>query len=271
MVPALVFAVSALPWVAYDALVSRLDPLLAQWNAQNLTPSPVLWDLALSGGLPLLLAIAGLVLAARRGTDKDIVLIAWLGLGGLALYAPFDLQRRLSLGLWMPVILLAVIGLREGLWPRLRPAWRPLALIGLAFLVLPSNLLVYFATVAAVARRDPAVFVTQSEAAALSWLASQAALGAVVAASPQLGLLIPARTDARVVYGHPFETVAAAAHRHALEDFYSGRMPAADFVRQYAVSFVVLGDRERLLGGGPSDRSGWRTVFQEGDTVIYAP
>jgi hypothetical protein len=269
--PGLVFGVFAVPWVAYDALVSRLDPILAQWNAQNLTPSPALWDLALSGGLPLLLAIAGLVLAGRRRAEKDIDLIAWLCLGGLALYAPFDLQRRLSLGLWMPLTLLAVIGLREVLWPRLARAWRPMVLIGLALLVLPSNLLVYFATVAAVTRRDPAVFLTQSEAAAMGWLAAEAAPSAVVAASPQMSLLIPARTDARVVYGHPFETVEAAAHKQAVEDFYNGRIPVADFARQYKVSFVVMGDREHLLGSGPSGLAGWRSVFQDGDTVIYAP
>ena len=74
----------------------------------------------------------------------------------------------------MPLILLAVIALRELIWPRLARAWRPLALVGLAVLVLPSNLLVYLATVAAVGRRDPAIFLTQTEAAALGWLAAQA-------------------------------------------------------------------------------------------------
>src|SRR5579859_384408 len=112
LIPTLIFGICGVPWVAYDALVSRLDPILARWNAQNLTPSPALWDLALSGGLPLLLAIAGLTLAARRRTDRDVDLVAWIGLGGLALYAPFDLQRRLSQGLWMPLTLLAICGLR---------------------------------------------------------------------------------------------------------------------------------------------------------------
>src|SRR5262249_41443253 len=145
--------------------------------------------------------------------------IAWLGLGGLALYAPFALQRRLSLGLWMPLVILAVIGLHELLWPRLRAALRPLALVGLAVFVLPSNLLVYFATVAAIQRRDPAIFITAPENAALGWLAQHAS-GSVVAASPQMSLFIPARTDARVVYGYPFETVDADKHRQAVEQFY---------------------------------------------------
>src|SRR5439155_9121205 len=117
---------------------------------QNITPSPALWDILLTGGVPLLLALAGAVVAVRRRSEKDMLLLAWLGLGALALYAPFALQRRLSLGLWMPVVLLAATGLHESIWPRLRPALRPLAVMGLALPVAPSNLLVYFATVAAV-------------------------------------------------------------------------------------------------------------------------
>ncbi len=268
--PVLVFGVCAAPWVIYDAVVSRLDPTLAQWNAQNVTPSPAIWDTLLSGGAPLLLALAGLVVAARRRSDTDIFLIAWLGLGSLALYAPFSLQRRLSLGLWMPLVLLAVIGLRELVWPRLRAAARPAVLIGLAVLVLPSNLLVYFATVAAIQRRDPAIFMSAPEAAALGWLAEHAAPGAVVAASPQLSLFVPARTDARVVYGHPFETVDAGAHRQAVEDFYAGRLAAPDFVARYGVAFVVLGDRERSLGAGPVNLGG-RQTFADGPVVIDAP
>src|SRR5579859_848232 len=270
LAPGLVFGVCAAPWVGYDALVSRLNPVLAQWNAQNVTPSPALWDVALAGGVLLVLALAGIVVAVRRRTELDMLPVIWLGLGALALYAPFALQRRLTLGLWMPLTLLAISGLREAVWPRLARRWRPLALAAIAMLALPSNLLVMAATVAAVQRRDPAIFLTRPEAAALDWLANEAPRGAVVAASPEMGLFIPARTDARVIYGHPFETVNAAAEKAAVEDFFAGKTQPADFVRQYAVAFVLLGDRERQLGPGPT-LNGWSARFAQDGLVIYAP
>ena len=112
------------------------------------------------------------------------------------------------------------------------------------------------APLAAVQRRDPAIFLTQPEAAALDWLAGHAPRGAVVAASPQMGLFIPARSDARVIYGHPFETVNAATQKAAVEAFFAGKTQPADFTRQYDVSLVMLGDRERQLGPGPA-LNGW--------------
>jgi hypothetical protein len=170
----------------------------------------------------------------------------------------------------MPLALLAVLGLRESIWPRLAGIWRPLTLAAIAVLALPSNLLVSAATLGAIQRRDPAIFLTRDEAAGLAWLAVNAPAGAVMAASPEMGLFIPARTDVRVIYGHPFETVAADEQRNAVDEFYAGQVPAARFVRHHQVVFVWLGDRERALGTGPVTR-GWQAVYSGGSVVIYAP
>jgi hypothetical protein len=55
----LVFLFGA-PLLLYDMWVARVDPVLAGWNAQNLTPSPQLWDLLLSFSPALLLAVVGM-------------------------------------------------------------------------------------------------------------------------------------------------------------------------------------------------------------------
>jgi hypothetical protein len=162
------------------------------------------------------------------------------------------------------------MGLEHFVWPRLRPAWRPLGAAGLAVAVLPSNLLVYAATLGAVAARDPAIFWTAGEAAALAWLADQAEPGSLVAASPSTGLFIPARTDARVIYGHPFETASAAERRAAVEAFFTGQVPAGSFVAQNGIDFVFYGPRERELApDGPPGN--WPVVFSADGVEVYAP
>jgi hypothetical protein len=268
--PVLVFALCALPWLVYDFLLTFWHPVLAVWDSQNLTPSPPLWEAALAGGLPLALAVAGLAQALRRRAPSDAVLVVWLVVNGLALYAPFGLQRRLSLGLWFPICALAVHGLCRWVWPRLQPAWRPVLAVVLALLVLPSNLLVYAATLGAIAARDPAIFWTAGEAAALAWLAENAAPGSLVAAAPGTGLFIPARTGARVLYGHPFETASAEAMRQAVEDFYTGRVAPAAFLSEHRPGYVFYGPRERALApAGPPGL--WPAAFRQGDVEIYAP
>jgi hypothetical protein len=268
--PVVVFGLSALPWLVYDLALTFWHPVLAAWDAQNLTPSPPLWEALLAGGLPLALAGLGLAHAARRRAPTDIVLMVWLVLNGLALYAPIGLQRRLSMGLWFPIGALAIMGLGQVLLPRLKPAWRPLLAIVLALLVLPSNLLVYGATLGAIAARDPVIFWTAGEAEALSWLAENAAPGDRVAAAPDMALYIPARTGARVIYGHPFETASAETMRQAVEDYYAGRIPAASFVDQHGLSYVFYGPRERALApGGPPGQ--WPVVFRASGVEIYAP
>ncbi len=268
--PVLVVAIFAVPWVVYDAALSYTDPILSQWSAQNLTPAPPLWDLALSGGALLVPAILGAVVVARRRTEREMAVLIWLVLVVLALYAPFALQRRLALGLWMPLVLLAGLGLRDVVWPRLRGTGRVLGIAALAVLVLPSNLLVYGATLGAIQRREPSVFLTLPEAAALEWMAGKTPPGAIVAASPSMSLFIPARTPARVVYGHPFETVAAAAHRQALEDFFAGRADPRSFVTASQVRFVLVGPREMRLGEARMPAE-WPVVFKQDGQTIYAP
>lgn len=264
----LVVGLAAGPWILNALWVTRANPVLAAWNAQNLTPTPVWWDVLLSGGVPLVLALVGLFIASRRRGPLDQVLIYWFVLGTLSLYAPFDLQRRLALGLWMPVTLLAILALRTALLPRLRPAWRPLALTALVLPMLFTNALVYVSVVAAVQMRDPALFLTPDEDAALAWLAGRAR-GNVVLASPEIALRLPARTDARVIYGHPFETVEAETRRMAVEDYFAGRTSLGDFSARYAVDYIFYGPREKLLG--VPDLTAWRAVFQQGDVTIYAP
>lgn len=277
VLPLAVVTVSSMPWLVYDFWAAAAQPVLRGWNAQNLTPSPPWWDALLSGGVPLLLALPGIVVTARRRRSPsggraplDLAPLFWFGLGVLSLYAPFALQRRLSLGLWMPLVLLAAVGLRDGVWPRLATRWRPLALAAVIIGALLSNLLVYVATVGAVQMPvfKQGIFLTRGEADALTWLADNTPPGALVLAAPATGLFIPARTDARVIYGHPFETVDAQAHQQAVEDFFTGRTPPATFFAQYPVDYVFYGPREKALGSLPG-LDGWSIVFQQGDATLY--
>src|SRR3990172_5107514 len=268
LLPPLVVAAFALPWLIYDYWIAAAHPVLRVWNAQNLTPSPPTWDALISGGLPLLLALPGINLALRRRWPHDVLLLFWFGLTVLALYAPFALQRRLSLGLWMPISLLAGIGFGDVIWPRLARLGRLLVLGLFAIGALTGNLLIGLSTFVAIQKHAPEIFLAREEAAAMAWLEANAAPGSLVLAGPATGLFIPARTDARVIYGHDFETIDAKAQKQAVEDFYGGRIAPETFFTAYPVDYVFYGPREARLGSLPQ-LAGWRVVFQQGEVVIY--
>jgi len=262
--PALVVGVCAAPWVAHALWVVNTHPVLRLWNAQNVTLAPGLPEALLWGGLPLLLALPGMWNAARRRSPEDMILLIWLGLGLALVYAPITLQRRMSTGLWFPLCLLAVQGWREVLAPRLPAAWRGrLAVLGGGASVI-SNLLVWIAALAVVMARRPDVFLARAEVEAFAALPAEA----LVLAAPETGMFIPARSDARVLYGHQYETVDAERQKQAVEAFYAGRTPAGPFLDERGVDLVFYGPREAALGPRP-DLSGWRVFFQNDGVTVY--
>jgi hypothetical protein len=260
---ALVIAgIVTLPLLIYTLWVTQADPVLRGWTAQNVTPSPPVWDYALGYGLILALAVPGAVVAARRRSDTDLMLLAWVGVTALLLYAPFALQRRFSLGLHIPLAILAAMGLRQ-------MAKERTAMIGAALVAtLPTTLLVIVLALGGGLQRDSRLFVSADEAAAMDWLRDHTPRAAVVLASPETSLFIPAWAGRRVVYGHPFETVDAERTRARVQTFFASATSNAErdaMLREWKAAFVFVGPRERTLGLGPG-----REVFRNATVTVYA-
>jgi len=253
------------PVLLYDWIAIRSDPVLAAWDAQNLTPSPPLWDLLVSLSPALLLAVVAVPATFRRDTPSRTLLV-WAALGLLLIAVPFNLQRRFLTGLYVPLAGLAALAVE-----RLGRARRRLLLAALVFtLALPTNLIVLLAGQQGAARRDPRVFLLPGEAAALNWIASQTPPEALILAAPDTGLLIPAYTGRRVIYGHPFETVNAPAEEQTVTQFFQGMPPqqAAALIASRGVDYVFYGPRERALGALP-DLPGLRRVYDSDGVQIF--
>ncbi len=258
----------AAPRLLYTAWIVASHPQLASWNAQNASPSPDL-PLALAwGGLLLLLAILGAAWALRssEARDTDRLWIVWSVIGIAALYVPYLLQRRLSLGLTFPLAMLAALGWQKSLRPRLPTRWTLLlqGILGLALAL--SNGLVWLGALAAANSQDAEIFLTPAEARVIDSLPADA----VVVSAPELGGFIPTRSLARVVYGHAAETPFAETTRAAVLDFYAGRTPAVDFIDQYGVTHVIYGEREAALGPLPTLPADFRLAFDDSGVRVYA-
>ncbi len=274
-------ATAALPYPLYMQKAIQTDPVLAAWRAQNVTTSPPLWDWALSYGLVLILAALGGSTALRRGSNADLAMLGWAGVTFTGMYLPLPLQRRLSLGLGVPIGLLAGMG-----WWRQARKWLSTHRRGLArgaviaFSALTPLLLIATASSAALEaqswKADSWLYLSNGEWAALRWLRDQgeAQSKAVVLCAPQMGSFVPAWTGHRVVYGHPFETIEAEQRAEQVEAYWSGEMSASNqaaFAEENRVQYILVGPRERAL-----TPRGWdgvelgNLVFETDDTHIYA-
>ena len=252
-------ALAALPYPAYTFWVTHSDPVMAAWSAQNLTPSPPLWDWLLGYGLLALLAPVGVVAALRRCRPADGLLLGWLAVTVVGLALPLALSRRLSLGLGIPIGLLAGLG-----WETLpRRRWRRLASFALPLSAMTALFLITMGLGAALGGH-PLLYLSDGEWAALAWLRDHAPRDAVVLCAPETGVFVPAWAGQRVVYGHPFETVRAAARRAEVKQFWAGRREPA-WLAEMGVEYLFYGPRERALGAEP----GGELVFGYGDTAIY--
>lgn len=261
IVSGVLLGLAGLPWAANAYLVSTRNTAFAAWSAQNQTPSPPPWDYVLGYGLVLALAVVGLVRAVRRRQASDMLLLSWVGVTAMLLYLPFSLQRRLVMGLIVPLGILAVVGWQALSWRRGRAlVW---ILTGLTHLVL-----ILMSTLAALNPYETLFAVPIDEQRAWQWLASHVPQDALISAAPESGLYIPAWAGQRVFYGHRFETPDADARRAQLEAFFARGDPS---VLSPTPDYVYFGPRERALSGDawqPDDR--WPVCYRQGTVTIYA-
>jgi hypothetical protein len=267
-------AVAALPYPIYMQRALRADPVLAAWMAQNVTASPPVWDWVLSYGLVFALAVPGVIAAVRRSSDTDWMLLGWVATTFVGMYLPLPLQRRLALGLGVPLGLLAGIGWWRVVRPRVGVRRRRLVQNLMLVLCAMTSIFLMLVTSLAAVAGESWFYLSEGERAALEWLRDEAETSTVVLCAPQTGLFVPAWAGQRVVYGHPFETVDAERREAQVTAYWAGEMSPAQqeaFLWENRVDYVLVGPRELEIGDWSLDITELEgePVFDAGDVRIY--
>lgn len=257
----------ALPWMIYDYALTINHEALSVWNMQNQTPSPPVIEFMVGYGGALLLTVIGFRNLSEFKSPVDRLLVVWAIIQPLLLYAPFNLQRRLSLGLYFPLAILAIIALHRAI----RPHRVNLAFAVLFVLSLPSNLIVMVSGLAELNAEGGELIVREDELATYHWLAEMTTKDELVLANKKSGNRIPAFTNHRVLYGHPFETPYAEVQEDLIDRLLTGgREPRTVIseLEQLGVRFVLISPGDQA-GGSIEWLEEISLVFVNGEYAVY--
>lgn len=244
-----------IPFAVYDVAVFRFNDAMREFSKQNQTPSPALYLYLFGYGLLLLVAIPGLVRAVRRfERDGDQFMLLWLVVNVIGLYAPFSLQRRLAIGLIIPLVYFAVRALEDYWFYKVPEKWRAPSMIALIVFIVPTNIFVLgiplFGVIADPASGLKAGLLLESDYwHTIQWFQADGEKNAVVLASPNVSLWIPAYTDEVVVYGHELETIHATERLKQVEAWYRGQDCTTLLSDQvpFQVKYIIWGPQEKAL------------------------
>ena len=262
--------------VVYQFIAVSNDPVWASFTAQNITASPpVIYYLL--GYLPFLLpAVVALPGLFRRG-GRWWLLLCWVLLVMVLLYAPLPTQRRYLLGVQTPLALLAVFGWTQVVLPRLRRGYRPLASILYLTLASVGMLAMLASSVGAASNPNSTAYYAPDEWGAYEWLREDSDDGVILTVFDRGGQgnggRVVAATGRRVFAGHWIETAFLDEKVGQLQRFFD---PAtADswrqaFLNEIGATLVWYDEYSRAFGTwNPADADFLDPVYESDLVTIY--
>jgi hypothetical protein len=264
-------------YAIYVYLISKMDPAIAAWTAQNPFTTPPLHKLAAGMGPFFILGSAGLISRGWWRDDRRLLIVAWITALPVMLYLPLSLSRRLVAGAQIALALPAGAWIDAHLLPWMKGrSWRrtlfsPLA--GVVALVLFSYPVLFgLGAIGHVASQPDELFLSSDEIAALEWLDEQGSRGIVLSAE-QTGNHIPAYSNATPVLGHPIETLAVDQKRADVAKFYAAYSTVDErmaILSRYSVDYIWWGPAEKAPVGFNLDKiPRLQHQFQFGEVEIW--
>jgi hypothetical protein len=283
-----VAAILTAPLFLYNAWLFQSTDAFVQWSSQLYFPSPNPLHYVLGYGLLAAFAMIGGQWAWRRAAypngEPYALLVAWVLVTPIMVYLPLNVQRRLAEGVYIPLVVLAVAGMkisaarlskRSRGWLRTYKRTTRWVMFGL----LPSMLAFWIITLVVLltpaCSRETCLFRPRAEREAMAWLRQNADENAVVLGDYRTGNFLAIDTGLRPVYAHGPETLYSEDKEKQVAAFYEGEMDLSErdeWLAKLSVDYVWWGVLEREISDHPTtegltvvyDRDGY-VIFEVGD------
>ncbi len=249
----LVGALLPAPLLLYNVYVFVTNPVMRVWSSQNILPSPHPLHYVFGYGFLALLALPAIRWAWHRGrkVTKYLLLCSWVVAGPVLAYLPVGVQRRLLEAIFVPLCILAVMGLNL-CWRSLRLSRRrarqlwQIMVAGVVALTVPTTFILLLSGIPAVRWDNPAnrLFHTRGEIQALDWLNLNAPADSVVLSTVEIGNYLPVRTSLRAFVGHSPETLYMDVKEPLMHDYFAGILSTdrrRSLYDSYGIRYVISG------------------------------
>jgi len=255
---AIVAGLAAAPMVLYSLVLYQADPFWSgTYSAQNIMPAPAPWSLPFDFGLVLLAAPLAWPVVRGWSTERRRLILLWIGLGLLWMYAPVQYQRRFAFGVQPALAVLASVGLAElSTWIRVHRVGgvgKRVINYGVFLAAVSTSLLVYVSLLSgALVNRPAEVYLwSRPEAAAARWLGDHSTALDTVLASTEYANPLAGAIDGRVVHGHIVATLHSTQKEALVQRFFGADTSIAErseLLRESQATFIAFGPQERVLG-----------------------
>jgi hypothetical protein len=257
----------------YQYLTIRNDPVLNNWNSQNITLTPSIINLLFSFS-PFIIGILILFIILWKKKiileKSTYLLLSWIIFALLVAFIPFNLQRRFLVGIYLPIVIVFWNLLRE-YFSTDKEKKIKLTIFVLIGLVLPSNLLLFSGSVNAINNHDQIFFINEDVDKAIEWLETNAKEESVILANEENGLIIPALARFKVVYGHPFESINAEETRIFVSDFWKNKLSdnqSRNFLEENNVDFIFC-EYTNNIDKCPVITHSLEVIYKAGNVAIF--
>lgn len=271
----------AAPSVAYQFYVYASDPVYRA-RVNTPIPSPPIWSFFVGYGLVLLGAVAGWITIARRHifncqpstVNRQLLLVVWSVIGFALPYIPVAQQRKLIMGLHIPLCILCAIAL-AGLLSRIK---RPLARgLALAFILFTTGSNLAFIShdmlLLSIDETAPgyAPYMSTGEMNAMGYLRAKLKPRDVVFAQPTFSLFVPALSGRTVYYGHWSETPGYKFKISAWMRFVNPRTPdwARVLILEDSEATFYVSTSARTLPSARFVSQALKRVYRSGEVRVF--
>lgn len=241
------YLILVVPGIIYNLYVTAYDPVFSAHSKIKMLSFPPL-SYVLGYGVLFFLSIVGAYYIIKQRKKELYFLLFWIIAGFLLAYSPLSFQRRLLMGLQIPLAIISAFAIFE-IGKRYAVNIKTFFVIAAIIVVFSSidSAAFLLTDIDYLKKNSFPFFLDKNLLSALNWMNINTDNRDIILSSREIGNFIPRYTGNRVFIGHWAQTINIEQKQKEVEKFYSleaSKQEMNDFLKANSISYVLCGDFE---------------------------